>query len=479
MQMVIAGVKAHSKSNEVIEVTNPYTQEKIDTVPSATKEDIDRAIQAAKEGKKAWARVPLHERAAILTRFLAKMNENRDELSKLLCRETGKIINECYGEFDYTCGEFKGYIEVALHQHGEIMPSEAQAGVENDMLLTIREPLGTVVCIVPFNFPIALFAHKVAPALVSGNAVIVKPSSDNPLTVVRLVELLVEAGVPGNVAQVVTGRGSVVGKFLTSSPDIDAISLTGSVESGVEIAKSAAPNLKRVFLELGGNDAMIVFADADLDLTIEQVFGGRIFNAGQICCGTKRYIVHKSIKNAFIEKLVGKLKEIKMGDPQSPATQMGCLISEKAAMDVEAQVKLTLSQGARCVYGGTRFKLSSFEPTVLDGVTPGMDIARDLEVFGPVMPVLEFETFDEAIAIANATKFGLQNCLMTKDLKTAMKAAKLLESGGVIVNGPSSYRTHDMPFGGHKASGLGVEGMSHTLDEMTVLKTIVLKDVLK
>lgn len=478
MKMLISGKKVDSKNQESIQVFNAYFHEVIDSVPSATEEDVEQAIAFSIEGKKVWAKTPLYRRVSILQNYLNIIEKNKDEIASLMCKETGKTITECYGEFDYTYAEFKGYMEIALHQHGEIMPSDAQEGIENDMLLTVREPIGTVVRIIPFNYPIALYAHKVAPALVAGNAVIVKPSMDNPLTAIRMTEMLIEAGVPDNVAQVITGRGSVVGKFLTSSPYIDAISLTGSVESGTEAAKNASQHLHRVFLELGGNDAMIIFEDADLDLAAENVFGGWISNAGQICCGTKRYIVHKAIKSDFIAKLVEKLNTVKMGDPIDPATKMGCLISEKAALEVEKQVSYTIAQDAKCVCGGRYLGHSYFEPTVLNDVSPDMDIAKGMEVFGTIVPIIEFETFDEAIMIANATKFGLQNCIVTKNINTAIRAAKLLESGGVIVNGPSSYRTHDMPFGGHKASGIGVEGMSHTLDEMTVLKTIVLKNVL-
>lgn len=476
MEMVIGGNKVVSSSGKTIDVSNSYTQEVIDSVPAASKEDVQKSVFIADKGKKTWENTPLYKRVEIIHKFLANLADYRDALGALMSKETGKLLNDCKGEVDYVIDGFKGYIEIASHRLDEILPAENRPGAESDITLTYRVPIGIIACILPFNYPLALFVHKVAPAIVTGNVVIIKPPSESPLAITRLVQIMIESGIPGDVVQVVTGSGSEVGYELASNPLVDAVSLTGSVETGLRIAECAAKNLKRTFLELGGNDALIIFRDADIDKAVNIVFGGRIANAGQICAASKRVLVHNSIKKEFTERLVEAFKNIKYGDPMDPNTEMGCLVSVKAAEKVEEQVNLTISQGAKCLCGGMRDK-SLFAPTVLADVTLDMDIATDMEVFGPVVPILGFDTIDEAINIANAQKYGLQHAIVTPDISLALKTAKRLDAGGVVINGPNSFRTHDIAFGGHKMSGMGVEGMSHTMDEMTLLKNFVLKDI--
>jgi succinate-semialdehyde dehydrogenase/glutarate-semialdehyde dehydrogenase len=349
--------------------------------------------------------------------------------------------------------------------------------MERDVIFTRREPLGIVVCVVPFNHPASLYTQKIAPALAMGNAIIIKPASHNPLTVIRLTELLLEAGVPGNVAQVVTGSGSVIGDHLVSSPRIDAITLTGSTEVGITVAEQAAKHLHHVYLELGGNDPLIIFDDVDVEKAVDEVVVSRAYNAGQTCASSKRIIVQNSIRQAFTEKLVKKLGDLRIGDPLDPQTDIGCLITEKAALDVQRQVKHTVEQGARCILGGAPYDRTFFPMTVLVDVTPNMDIAKDLEVFGPVFPIIGFDTAEEAIEIANSSIFGLMGGVMTGDYKKALKIATALECGGVVINGSGNYRPPELAFGGYKMSGLGREGVSATLEEMSQLKSIVLKGV--
>lgn len=477
MKMIINGEKVDSSDRKGIQVLNPATQEVIDTVPSATQEDIQKAIQVAQTGRKVWSQTPLYERSSILKKYVELLKENKLELSKLESSETGKIIKECEGELGTAAKIFTGFIERANHLCGEVMP-DCQSECGKDIIFTRREPLGVIVCIIPFNYPVELFCHKVAPALVMGNSVIVKPATDNPLTVIRLVELLLKAGIPKNVVQVITGRGPVVGNHLIENPNVDAVSLTGSTEVGIEVAEKSAKYLHHVFLELGGNDAMIVMDDADIDFAVEEAMLGRISNTGQTCCATKRIVVNNKVKDEFIKKLIERLEKIKRGNPADHSTDIGCLISEKAAIDVEKQVKHTIDQGAKCVYGGTRNK-AFFEPTVLVDVTLDMDVANDMEIFGPVIPIIGFDTEKEAVEIANAPIYGLQCGIVTNDIKTAINMAAKIEVGNVVINGTGNYRHIDMAFGGTKMTGIGREGVQYTLEEMSKVKSYVLKNILK
>lgn len=479
MKMVIGGNKVDSSNGEVIEVYNPTSHEFIDTVPSATEDDVNRAIEIAQEGKRLWAETPLYKREEVLLKFADLMEKNKEELANLSSQEMGKPLAQSEEEVDIVVRLFRGYVEKIKHMYGKTLPESSQPGIENDMSFTRREPLGVVVCLIPFNFPLELYAQKAAPALAAGNAIIAKPASDTPLGAIRMTELMIEAGIPGSVAQIVTGRGSSVGRSLSTSPDINAVSLTGSTEVGIQLSKYASDHLHRVFLELGGNDALVVFDDADIDHAVEEAVFGRTFNSGQVCCATKRFVIQNSIVGEFTNKLVERLKQIKIGDPLASDSDMGPLVSEMAAENVERQVNLTIEQGAKCLYGGKRFNKTYFEPTVLVDVTPDMDIAKNMEVFGPIFPIIGFETLDEAVEIVNASQYGLMGGVITNDINKAMKIATRMESGGVVINGCSVYRTSDMPFGGYKKSGMGREGISHTLEEMTQEKTIVMKGVLK
>lgn len=474
--MIIGGQKVDAQDGKVIEVRNPATMELLDTVPSATNEDVEKALEIAQEGKRVWAQTPLHERCRRLMAFAELVEENREDLAVLLCKETGKAIRDARAEVAGIPSMVRAYAERAAHLYGSCL-SDVQPGTEHDVVITVREPLGVIICVIPFNFPASTLAHKIAPALAMGNAVIIKPASDNPLNNIRLVELLLASGIPGSVVQVVTGRGSVVGRHLISSSKIDGVSLTGSTEVGVDAAETAAKHLHHVMLELGGNDSLIVFQDADLDAVVKELLRSRICCAGQICSSTKRLLVQNPIKDALADLLVKELSKLKVGDPLDPATDVGCLINEKAAIEVENQVKHTIEQGAKCVLGGKRFNRTFFEPTVLVDVTPEMDIAKDMEVFGPVLPIIGFDTWEEAIEITNSSKYGLMGGVMTKDINTAMKIATSMECGGVVINGAGRYRTADFPFGGYKMSGLGREGASTSLEEMSQIKAIVLKGV--
>lgn len=477
MKMIINGKSVDSSDGKTLNVVNPATGIVIDTVPSATEEDINAAVAAAKSAQKIWARVPVYEKVQIMKKFISLVLENKENLARTLSDETGKPIKEARAEIGNIPIAFEAFSEKAKHLYGEVIPAGLEAGQDKNILFTQREPIGVVACVIPFNFPCDLFDQKVAPALLSGNAAIVKPSTDNPLTLCKLTSLLVEAGVTSGAIQIVTGRGSTVGSLLCSNPDVHLVTLTGSTEVGIETAKAAAENLTHVALELGGNDAFIVLEDADVDLATDELLWGRMYNTGQVCCASKRFLVHSSRADEFAKKAVEKINSIKLGMPADEDSELGCLISEKAAIQVEEQVDLTVKQGGKIILGGKR-NGAFYSPTVLVDVPKTADVAIDMEIFGPVVPIITFHTTEEAIEIANSSKFGLCGCVFSQNMKTAFKVANALECGGAVINGASFFRSFEMPFGGYKFSGIGTEGVMSTFDEMTRTKSIVLKNIL-
>ena len=477
MKNLVAGEFKDASNGAVIEVYNPATNELLDTVPNATAEDVDACVKKAMEAQKAWAKTPIHERGRIIEKFADLVEENAEDLAVLLCKETGKPIREARAEIGNTKIFAYGYVEKAKHMYGNVIPAGTEIGQEKTIQITQQEPLGVVACIIPFNFPCDLFGQKVPSALVMGNAVIVKPSSTNPLTLHKYCELLKIAGVPDGVINILSGSGEVCGNALSGHPGIHLISLTGSTKVGMETMKTASQNLSHVMLELGGNDAFLFLEDGDMDKAIEETVWGRLYNTGQVCCASKRFLIHNSRKQEFIDKMKAKIATMKVGNPLDPDTEIGCLISEKAAIGVENQVNETIAAGATLVCGGRR-NGAFYEPTILDNVTKDMEVAKDMEIFGPVIPVIGFDTLEEAIEIANQSNYGLCGCVFTEDMKKAFKVCNALECGGAVINGASFYRAAEMPFGGWKHSGIGNEGISTTLKEMSRTKTIVLKNIL-
>ena len=477
MKMFINGQRRDASDGRTIDVLNSATLEFIDTIPFATKADIEEAIAAAKEGAKIWGSMACHERSAILFKAADMIDARREELARSLSTEMGKIISEARPEIRVAAQIIRGYAEKANHLYGETL-TDYQVGTEKDIVFTRHEPLGVVACITPFNYPVELCSQKYAAALAAGNAVIIKPATDNPLTIMKVIEILWQAGVPGNVLQLITGSGSEIGDILTASPDINAIALTGSTEVGLHVAEVGARTLKKVFLELGGNDPYIVFDDADFELAVTGAVRGRCQNAGQTCCSPKRFLVQNSIKDAFIKRAIEQIEALVHGSPLDDATEFGSLISEKACKKVDEQVKLTIAQGGRLICGGKPISATYYEPTIID--TPAdADISKDMECFGPVLPIIGFDTEEEAIAISNQTMYGLQAGVITKDMNKALRVASKLECGGVVINQSGNYRHLDQAFGGWKMSGVGREGVSITLEEMTQVKSYVLRNILQ
>ncbi len=477
MKMIIGENFVDASSKEVIEVRNPYDGSLIDTVPSATKEDVNKAICCAVNAQKKWKKVPIYKRVELVKKFLQLVDENRDDLARTLSLESGKNITEVQIEMNNIFTAWNAFSEKIKHKYNEVIPNGCEFGHDNNIVITRREPVGVVACIIPFNFPCNLFNQKVAPALLCGNAAIVKPATDNPLTVCKLVGLLRKAGFPAGVIQVVTGRGSVVGRYLSEHPDINAVSLTGSTEVGRDVAQTASATLKGLALELGGNDAFIVLEDADFELAVSEAVNARFFNAGQICCAPKRFLIHKSLYNKFVDEVVERVSKFKAGNPLDKDTKIGTVISEKAAKTVEEQINLTVKQGGKIVLGGHR-NGAFVEPTIIKDVPSDADIMHDMEVFGPVMPIASFDDEEEVLKLANDTMYGLGGSVFTKDMKKAMYFVNEYECGSVVINGSSYFRSFEMPFGGYKQSGLGTEGVYSTFDELTTLKCIVLKNIM-
>lgn len=475
MKMLIGGSLVDAAGGAVINNVDPYDGSLIGTVPSAARADVERAVACAVRGQREWAALRHDQREALIERFLSLLTEHEEELAQLLCRESGKTISICRAEIRQIPLIYRAYLHAAATLFGKSLPCGIEPRNLNDAAFTRYEPLGVCVCIAPFNYPLSLLTNKLAPALLAGNSVIAKPASDTPMSTLRYVELMWEAGFSGNVVQAITGSGSQVGQWITDDPGVAAVSLTGSVSAGVSLYQGAGKHLQRIHLELGGNDPLIVFPDCDLDKAAAEAVAGRLPNAGQTCSGSKRFLVHNSIREAFTEKLIAAVSACRAGAPTDEEADYSCLINLREACTVEEQIRHTVEQGARCVLGGRR-NGSFVEPTVLTGVTPDMDVARDLEIFGPVFPIIGFDTFEEAIAIANQTSYGLSSGVMTENIHTGMKAAGLLKAGTCVINGNGDYRNSYHPFGGCKMSGLGREGALLTLAEFCEVKTIVLRE---
>lgn len=460
-----------------IEVINPATGELIDTVPNVTDEDVDEAVKVAVIEQKKWEKVPMHERADILCKFVDLVEKDKERLARLLSNETGKPITEARGEIANVKIGVKAFVEKAKHLYGESIPAGTEAGQETTMQITKRYPVGVIAAIIPFNFPSDLFCQKVPPALLMGNSIIIKPSNYNPLTLTVYVELMIKAGVPAGCIQVLTGDGPKAGQALARHKGVHLVSLTGGTAAGIQTMGTASQNLTHVMLELGGNDAFIFLEDGDMDLAMKEVKWGRLYNGGQVCCASKRFLVHNSRRAEFVQRAKELAESIKVGDPMKDTTEMGPMINVNAAKRIEEQVNQTIAVGATLVCGGKRDN-AYYMPTVLDNVTRDMDVAKDMEIFGPVISVIGFDTVEEAIEIANQSSFGLCGSVITRDYSLGMKVADKLECGGAVVNGASFYRSFEMPFGGWKHSGIGNEGVATTLQEMSRLKTIVLKNIL-
>lgn len=472
MEMLIDGQWVESSDGKWMNISNPGSGEPVDRVPRGTLQDVEKAIAAAQAGKQAMRKLTARQRYEILMRIAVGIDGRVEELGNLLARENGKPIGQTRAEVAVTANIFRGFAEESKRIFGRVMPVDAVGGHERHFAITIRQPLGVVAAIVPFNYPVELWGHKAAAALAAGNAVLSKPPSACPLTLLKIAELMEECGLPRAAHQMISGPGAMIGDAIARSSGIQLITVTGSTAVGIRIAQLAAENLKKVHMELGGNDAMIILADADLDKAADGVVLGRLARGnGQICCAVKRIYVEAPVYEQFTEILTRKTRALKMGDQLREDTDVGPLISTEAAKEVEAFVEEAVKAGAKLLAGGHR-KEAFFEPTVLSDVPLKASLLND-ECFGPVAPLVRFTSIDEAVRMANDSPYGLQSAVFTRDVNKAFDIAYRLEAGGVIVNWSSALRIETLPFGGIKMSGHGREGIHDTLDEMTDQKTII------
>lgn len=455
------------------DVLAPADGSLVGTVQVTEPGDVPGLVATARAGFVAWRRVPIGTRAAMLEAAAAALAPQADELGRLLARESGKILPQATFEVRGSIGLLRGNGEHARALEGRLLPTASWPGNERDVAWEERVPLGVVAAIIPFNFPVELFVEKTAAALAMGNAVIAKPPGQCPLAVLEVVAALHAAGVPDDALQVAVGPG--VGVALAAADGIDAVSLTGSTAAGISVAKAGASSLRHLHLELGGNDALIVLDDADLDLAVSEAVRGRIMMNGQTCASNKRILVHRAIADRFLNALVPRIAGLRIGDPLDPDTEMGPLIDAEAAETVAGQARRAVEEGARLVLGDLTPRGAFLSPHILAEVPPSAGVARDDEVFGPVFTLVTVEDDDHAVEVANASGYGLMGSVFGADVVRALAVADRLETGGVVVNGTGNYRPPFIPFGGVKMSGYGREGLGYTLEEMSQERFTVIR----
>jgi aldehyde dehydrogenase (NAD+) len=470
--LFINGEFAPSASGKRFATSNPATGETLAEVSEAGREDLDRAVAAARKAFESgpWAEMKPRERGRILMKAAELLLSRAEEFGRVETLDNGKPIFEAAKIDMPATAECLSYFgESADKLWGDTYPGRPDA-----MLLTLREPVGVVGAITPWNFPLLQAMWKIAPALALGNTVVLKPASVTPLTALLFANLLAEAGLPPGAFNVVPGPGAVVGAAMAEHPQIDKISFTGETATGKSILKAAAGTVKRVSMELGGKSPNVVFADADLDAAARGAINAIFYGKGELCSAGSRLLVEESAHDRLLEKVVERAKKFAPGDPLNPKTRLGSLVSESQRENVESYVESGKQEGARLLAGGRRAAVNGkgafFEATVFDGVTPQMRIARE-EIFGPVLATLTFRDEAEAIAIGNSTIYGLAAAVWSRDVKKALRAAKALKAGTVWIN---AYNLYDpgLPFGGYKQSGFGRERGHYALEEYTQVKSI-------
>ncbi|MCL4764881.1 MAG: aldehyde dehydrogenase family protein [Hyphomicrobiaceae bacterium] len=449
------------------DVVDPYRKQVVARAPRSSLTDLDAALQSAVAAKAGMAAMPGYERAALLRRVKALLLQRAEAIAEVMSRETGKAIKDAKGEVVRSQDTIELSAEEAIRIAGEQVPLDGSQMGAGKIAMLLRFPVGVVAGITPFNAPFNLACHKIAPALAAGNAIVLKAPPQSPGAVHMLAELFVEAGTPAGALNVL--YGDVVGPALVRDPRVDFITFTGSSRVGAEI--KAASGLRRVALELGGDGPVIVAADASIEDSAPVCARNAMRLAGQSCISVQNVFVHESLHDAFLDRLVAEVKRLVIGDPLDPATDVGTLIDEAAAIRVESWVKEAVGQGARLMTGGKRDG-AQFQPTVLADVKPEMRIACD-EVFGPVLGVRRFTDVGEVFRAVSSSRFGLQCGIFTRSLELAMRAVREVRTGGVILNGSSTWRTDQLAYGGIKDSGIGREGPKYAIRDMTEERLVV------
>ena len=467
-RMLIRGEWVSAK--ETFAVTNPQDGSLIALMPSATIDDMEAAIQGAKQGSVIARELPVHRRKAILLKAADLLAARGDEVARTLAQDCSKTIREARKEVVRAADTLRLSAEEASRVQGETISFDQRPGAEGRIGYYERFPVGIVAAITPFNDPLNLVAHKVGPAIATGNAVVLKPSSAAPLGAHLLVETLLEAGLPPEVISLVTGDGGLLGDHLVQHPDVPMISFTGGLSTGLGITRKAG--IKRLAMELGSNSPTIVLSDADIGRAVEATVSGAFGNAGQNCLGVQRIILQEEIADAFTERFVAATKALRVGDKLSESTDVGPMISEKEARRVASWVQEAVSEGARVLAGGMR-RGAFYDPTVLVDVPRGAKVDYE-EVYGPVVSLYRVKDVAQAIEKANDSPYGLQAGIFTRDIDTAFRAVRALEMGGVMVNDSSDFRVDAMPFGGVKGSGIGREGVHFAAEKMTETKVVCL-----
>ncbi|KEF37518.1 NAD-dependent aldehyde dehydrogenase [Schinkia azotoformans MEV2011] len=450
-------------------LTSPYSEEVLAEIPSATEQEVNDAIEAAYNAREIMAKMPAHKRAAILEKLVSLFEERADEAAKIIALEAAKPITTAKQEVSRTIATYKFAAEEAKRIHGETIPLDAAPGGENRIAYTVREPLGVVGAITPFNFPMNLVAHKVGPAIAAGNPIVLKPASQTPLSSYFLAELLEEAGLPAGALNVVTGSGRVVGDKLVTDDRVKVITFTGSPAVGIGIRNKAG--LKRVTLELGSNAALIIDNGVDVDKVINRTVVGAFSNQGQVCISLQRIYVHENVYDVFVEKFVAATKNLKVGDPLDPQTDVSALISKGDVGRTLEWIEEAKQNGAEIATGGIA-EGNVLLPTVVLYADKSLKVSCQ-EVFAPIVNINKVSSVAEAIELVNDSRYGLQAGIYTDNVHTALDAAEKLHVGGVMINDIPTFRVDNMPYGGVKESGVGREGIKYAVEEMTEMKLVV------
>ncbi|HLQ73542.1 MAG TPA: aldehyde dehydrogenase [Bacillota bacterium] len=451
-----------TSKGEMKAVTNPATGELLSNVPMATKEETLQAIDAAEKAQLDWEKLPAIERAGYLRKIAAKIRENEQYLAETITKEQGKIISLAKVEVNFTADYLDYMAEWARRYEGEIIQSDRP----NEHIFLFKKPIGVTSGILPWNFPFFLVARKLAPALVTGNTAVIKPSTDTPNNAFEFAKIADEIGLPKGVFNLISGSGRVVGNELSRNEKIGMVSFTGSVETGTEIMKAAAENIVKVNLELGGKAPAIVMNDADLDLAVQAIKDSRIINNGQVCNNAERIYVHEEVADEFVEKLTAAMKATKIGNPIDEDTEMGPIINEDSMKNIEALVESAVASGGKVMTGGKRVDTDAgcfYEPTVITNVAQDSDIVQK-EVFGPVLPVVTFKDLDEAIELANDSDYGLTSSFYSQNLDLAMRVCKELKVGETYIN-RENFEAMQGFHAGWRKSGIGGADGKHGLEE--------------